>query len=209
MWNNLTIQQVQQIDELRSKLSKDATDADADSEVLAIIDKVTVSTIDSMAWLTFQERRKELAFLLEAPKYEPLQTISIGKRRYKFVYDIRQMPFARYIEGKTFAQDFVKNLHKLAATMVLPMKRTWYGKWVTDKYDAANHEQYATDMLQAPYGSIYSSALFFCNLYRNWIIALRDYMIKEQVSKGKTQEEAEQLVNALCQSLDGIIQPNK
>ena len=208
MWNKLTIQQAQQIDKLRQK-AKGLTETDIDAELLAIIHKVPLSKIDSMAWLEFQEKRKELSFLLTEPGAKPLQYINIGRKRYKFVYDVRKMPFARYVESKEFSKDFVGNLHRLAATMVIPMKRTLFGRWVEQPYNADKHEEYANDMLNAPYGQIYASAVFFCNLYKNWIIVLKDSMILEQQSKGKTKEEAENLVNDLCRYLDGITQPSK
>ena len=208
MWNKLTIQQVQKIENLRQQ-AKGLTEADIDAELLAIIYNVPVSTIDSMAWLEFQEKRKELFFLMTEPEIKPLQYIDIGKKRYKFVYDVRKMPFARYVESKEFSKNFVGNLHRLAATMVLPMKRKLFGGWKELPYNSDKHEEYANDMLNAPYGQIYASAVFFCNLYKNWITVLKDSMILEQQSKGKTREEAENLVNDLCRYLDGIIQQNR
>jgi hypothetical protein len=208
MWNKLTIKQAQEIDKLRRKLTKEYTAADVDTELLAIIRGVPISTIDSMKWVDFVEARKELVFLENEPKGKPIQHIRIGKRRYRFVYDIRQMPFARYIEGKTFAQDFVQNLHKIAATMVIPQKRGFFC-WKDDHYDASKHEVYSNDMLHAPYEAIYASAVFFCTLFRNWIIASKDSMISQLVSKGMEKEEAEKQVNDLCVSLGGITPQNK
>jgi hypothetical protein len=208
MWNKLTVRQAQEIDKLRRKVSKEYTEADVDTELLAIIKNVPVSVIDSMKWVDFVEARKELVFLENEPKGKPVKYIKIGKRAYRMVYDIRQMPFARYIEGKTFAQDFVTNLHKIAATMVMPQRKTWF-RWVDDKYDAAKHEIYANDMQQAPYEAIYASTVFFCNLFKNWIIVSKDYMINELANKGMTKEEAEKQVNDLCKYLDGITPQSK
>lgn len=208
MWNKITIQQAQEIDKLRRNITKEYTAADVDTELLAIIRGVSVDTIDSMKWVDFVEARKELVFLENEPKAKPIQFIKVNGKRYRFVYDIRQMPFARYIEGKTFAQDFVQNLHKIAATMVMPQVRTWIG-WKDGKYDATKHEQYAADMLQAPYEAIYASAVFFCNLFKNWIIVSKDSMINQLVSKGMEKVEAEKQVNVLCESLDGITRPNR
>jgi hypothetical protein len=208
MWNKITVKQAQEIDKLRRNINKEYTEADVDTELLAIIRNTTIQAIDSMKWVDFVEARKELVFLENEPKAKPIKHIKVGKRRYRMVYDIRQMPFARYIEGKTFAQDFVQNLHKIAATMIMPQRRTCI-RWVDDKYDAAKHDVYANDMLQAPYEVIYASAVFFCNLFKNWIIVSKDYMINELVSKGMTNEEAVKQVNDLCRYLDGIIPQNK
>lgn len=208
MWNKITVKQAQEIEKLRRNLKKEYTQADVDTELLAIILNTTIEAIDSMSWADFVEARKQLDFLEKEPNAKPAKYIKIGKRRYRMVYDIRQMPFARYIEGKTFAQDFVENLHKIAATMVMPQRRTWI-RWVDDKYDATKHSVYANDMLQAPYEVIYASAVFFCNLFKNWIKVSKDCMIIELVNKGMIKEEAEKQVNDLCKFLDGITPPSK
>ena len=204
MWNKLTIQQAQEIDKLRRNLSKEDTEIDIETRLLSIILNKNQSEIDSLGWQEYLDQRAALKFLEQEPEGTPIQTVTIGKRKYRFVYDIRQMPFARYIESKTFAKDFVGNLHKLAASMVIPQRKTWYGKWKDAKYDASKHIEYSTDMLQAPFEAVYGSAVFFYHLYKNWIIASRDYMIAEQVKTGKSQEEAEKLVNDLVKSMDGI-----
>lgn len=209
MWNKLTIQQAQEIDKLRRNVSKEDTEIDVETRLLSIILNKQQSEIDSLGWQEYLDQRAALKFLEQEPEGTPIQTVTIGKRKYRFLYDIRQMPFARYIESKTFAQDFIGNLHKLAASMVIPQRKTWYGKWKDEKYDASKHIEYATDMLQAPFEAVYGSAVFFYHLYKNWIIASKDYMIKEQVKTGKTQEEAEKLVNDLCSSLDGITRLRK
>jgi hypothetical protein len=209
MWNKLTIQQAQEIDKLRRNVYKEDTEIDVETKLLSIILNKQQSEIDSLGWQEYLDQRAALKFLEQEPEGTPIQYVTIGKRKYRFVYDIRQMPFARYIESKTFAQDFVGNLHKLAASMVIPQRKTWYGKWKDVKYDASKHIEYATDMLQAPFEAVYGSAVFFYHLYKNWIIASKDYMINEQVKMGKTQEEAEKLVNDLCSSLDGITRLRK
>ena len=204
MWNKLTIQQAQEIDKLRRNVSKDDTEIDIETKLLSIILNKNQSEIDSLGWQEYLDQRAALKFLEQEPEGTPIQHVTIGKRKYRFVYDIRQIPFARYIESKTFAKDFIGNLHKLAASMVIPQRKTWYGKWKDTKYDASKHIEYSNDMLQAPFEAVYGSAVFFYHLYKNWIIASKDYMIAEQVKTGKSQEEAEKLVNDLLRSMDGI-----
>ena len=201
MWNKLTIQQAQQIDLLRQ--SKDTT-LEVETSILAVINNVPQSEIDSLSWVDYLKQRNELTFLETPPEGKPIEFVTIGKKRYRFIYDIRQMPFARYIEGKTFSQSFMQNLHKLAASMVVPQKRTFFG-WKDLKYDASKHEQYAEDMLNAPFEAVYSSAVFFYHLFRNWIEASKVYLIKEQMNRGMTMEEAVKLVTDLCLYLDGNI----
>ena len=121
---------------------------------------------------------------------------------------ITKMPFGRYVETKAFVGDIYANLHKLGATMVMPQKRTWYGRWVDDKYDAGMHEDYAEDILAANFTDVYFSLVFFYQVYRNWIEVTKDYLVTKMMMTGQTMEQSSQVVTNLCSILDGIIQPN-
>lgn len=200
MWNKLTIQQAQEIDLV---LKKDAPPLDIEVELLSIINGLTIDEVDSLEWGKYTELRKSLDFLNKKPDGKAIPYVTLGNKRYRFIYDIRQMPFARYIEGKTFSVDFVGNLHKLAASMSVQQRKNWYGRWVDQKYNAAKHSEYAEDLLQAPFEAVYSAAVFFYQVYRIWIESSRDYLISEQVKAGMTTQEAEKLVSDLCRYLDG------
>jgi hypothetical protein len=115
------------------------------------------------------------------------------------------MPAARYIESKVFSKDTLANLHKIAASMVIPQRRNWFGKWVDDKYDASKHEQYSADMQEAKFVDVYHSLVFFYQVYKNWIEVSQDYMIAEMTKTGMKQTEAGLVVELLSKSMDGII----
>ncbi len=121
---------------------------------------------------------------------------------------IKNMPSARYIESKVFSKDTLGNLHKIAASMVIPQKKNWYGKWIDDKYDASKHEEYAADMQEANFIHVYHSLVFFYQVYRNWIEVTRDYMKTEMTTAGMTTEQADSVLLLLCESTGGIIPPN-
>ncbi len=118
------------------------------------------------------------------------------------------MKAARYIESKVFSTDLISNLHKLAASMVMPQRKTWYGKWVDDTYDAAKHSEYAADIQASNFVHIYHSVVFFYQVYRNWIEVSKGYLVQEMTNKGLTKEVADQVVQTLCETLDGNIAPN-
>ena len=92
--------------------------------------------------------------------------------------------------------------------MVMPQRKTWYGKWVDDKYDAAKHSEYAADLQASNFVNVYHSVVFFYQVYRNWIEVTKDYLVEEMMSKGLTKEVADQVVQTLCETLDGSIAPN-
>jgi len=207
-WNNLTLWQYQQLMPIITNPNKDWTELDKEVKLLSVITGLTEYQIDSLTIEDLKELRKDLAFLDEPIEGKPVDFIVINGRRYRMNYDIKNMPAARYIESKVFSKDTLANLHKIAASMVIPQKKTWFGKWVDDKYDASKHEDYAADMQEANFIHVYHSLVFFYQVYRNWIEVSRDYMIREMTTTGMTTEQAAAVVQLLCESTGGIIPPN-
>jgi hypothetical protein len=207
-WNNLTLWQYQQLMPIITNPEKDWTELDKEVKQLAVISGLTEYQIDSLSIETLKEMRQDLAFLDEPIEGKPVDFIVVNGRRYRMNYDIKNMPAARYIESKVFSKDTLGNLHKIAASMVVPQKKTWFGKWIDDKYDASKHEDYAADMQEANFIHVYHSLVFFYQVYRNWIEVSRDYMTVEMMKAGMTEMQADSVVLLLCESTGGIIPPN-
>ena len=207
-WNNLTLWQYQQLIPILTKPEKNWTELDKETKMLSVITGLTEYQIDSLSLQTLKELRQNLAFLDEPIEGKPVNFIVVNGKRYRINYDIKNMPAARYIESKVFSKDTLGNLHKIAASMVIPQKKNWFGKWVDDKYDASKHEEYAADMQESNFIHVYHSLVFFYQVYRNWIEVSRDYMIQEMTTAGMTTEQATAVVTLLCESTGGIIPPN-
>jgi len=100
---------------------------------------------------------------LNKGKYKKI--IRIKNRFYWINYDISKLDAGRYVETATFGVDLLDNLHKLMATMVVPIKLTWKGlKYL--EYDAMKHEQIAEDMLQADFKNSYYSCVSFLSSFK-------------------------------------------
>jgi hypothetical protein len=207
-WNELTLWQYQQIMPILTNPDKDWTELDKEVKLLTIVTGLTEHQIDSLGIQDLKELRKDLTFLDDPIEGKPVNYIKTNGRQYRINYDIKNMPFARYIESKVFSKDTVGNLHKIAASMVIPQKKNWLGKWKDDKYDASKHEEYSQDMQEANFISVYHSLVFFYQVYRNWIEVSRDYMKAEMMKAGMTEDQADSAVLLLCESTDGIIQSN-
>ena len=207
-WNELTVWQYQQIYPIVTKPEKDWTNLDVESKLVGIIYNLTDTQVDSLSISQFNNLRGTLDFLDHKIEGKPVKYTEVNGKRYRFIYDVQQMKAARYIESKVFSTDLINNLHKLAASMVMPQRKTWYGKWVDDKYDAAKHSEYAADIQASNFVHIYHSVVFFYQVYRNWIEVTKDYLVTEMTSKGLTKEVAEGVVQTLCETLDGNIAPN-
>ena len=208
MWNKITVWQYQQIYTALNSKDKDATDLDLEVKLVAIVNNMTEMQIDSLPLNEYKELSKSITFLNEPILGTRKKHIAISiNRRYKINYDISKMPFARYIESKVFSEDLYGNLHKLAATMVIPQKRK-FGFWFDQPYDASRHQEYSNDMLEAKFVDVYHSLVFFYQLYRNWIEVLQDYLVNKMVETGMNQNKAKEAVVSLCTILDGNIPPN-
>lgn len=205
-WKDVNVFQWQQIVNLFTK-EKDLTELDLAVKSVAIVKNMTEHQIDSLPISELNPLLKSIAFIHEEIKPEPVKYIQVGKKRYKCIYDVRKIPAARYIESKYFSKDVNGNIHRIAACMVMPMKRTLFG-WKVDKYDASRHEEYSQDMLEASITSVLGSVVFFCLVYRNWIKASKDYLVQEMMSKSLTKYQAEVLYQTLCETLDGFIRPH-
>ena len=207
-WNELTVWQYQQIYPIVTKPEKDWTTLDVESKLVGIIFNLTDTQVDSLSVGQFNNLKATLGFLDDKIEGKPVKYTEVNGKRYRFIYDVQQIKAARYIETKVFSTDLVGNLHKLAASMVMPQKKTWYGKWVDDKYDASKHSEYAEDLQGAKFMHIYQSVVFFYQVYRNWIEVSQGYLIQEMIAKGMDTETALKVVQTLCATLDGNIVPN-
>jgi|LakMenEpi02Jun12_1017388.scaffolds.fasta_scaffold00020_5 hypothetical protein len=207
-WNQLTLWQYQQIMPILQNPDKDWTELDKEVKLLTIVTGLTEHQIDSLGIQDLKELRKDLQFLDDPIEGSAVNYIKVNGKQYRINYDIKNMPFARYIESKVFSQDTVANLHKIAASMIIPQKKNWLGKWKDEKYDASKHEVYSHDMQEANFIDVYHSLVFFYQVYRNWIEVSQDYMKQEVMKAGMTEEQADSVQQLLCESMDGIIPLN-
>jgi hypothetical protein len=208
MWDKINVWQYQQIYNVYNSKDKYLTEIEVNSKLVSIVNDMTEAQVDSLTITQFNKLKKSILFLTKPIAGKPVKYISINKnKRYKINYDVSKMPFARYIESKVFSEDLYNNLHKLAATMVIPQKRI-LGIWFKQKYDASKHEQYSEDMLTARFIDVYHSLVFFYQVYRNWIEVSQDYMVSKLMQTGMTQDKAKEVVQDLCTTLDGSIPPN-
>ena len=209
MWDKINVWQYQQIYNAINTKDKDETDLDLEVKLVSIVNNMTEMQIDSLPLNEYKELSKTIAFVNEPIIGKPVKYIQVSRsKRYRLNYDVSKMPFARYIESKVFSEDLYGNLHKLAATMVIPQKRSRFGIWFDEKYDASKHEQYSDDMLTARFIDVYHSLVFFYQVYRNWIEVSQDYLVKKMVEAGMEAAQAKEVVQDLCSILDGNIQPN-
>jgi hypothetical protein len=203
-WNDVTVYQYQQIQNI-----KEEDIFDADIKLVSIMYNITEKQVDALSMAEFNEKKKEISFVHGEPLVPKTNKyLKVKKKVYRFVPDIRQIKVGatgRYITTKYFQKNVVENLHKIAASMIIPQKKGWFGL-KDDTYDALKHEEYADDMLHAKITEVYGMIVFFCKVYLNWIDNSKDYLIQTMMMVGKTNHlESEKLVSNLWTYMDGYI----
>lgn len=201
-WNDINLYQYQQIIEA----NKIEYPIDRIDRLIAIVNNWTANQVNDLNVEKYNAEVKRLAFLDTEPDGQPVKYIDVNGKRYKCIYDVRKMPSARYIESKVFQTDLIPNLHKLAASMVVPMKKTLWG-WKEVPYDSTNHSIYSDDMLEAKFKDIYHSIVFFYHVYRIWIEVSRGYLKTQLEMQGVNQSE--KALQDLLNIMDGSIAPHK
>jgi len=205
-WSNVTVFQYQQINELYAN-SKELTDLDISVKVASILTNQTENQIDSLPVKELAPLLESISFINDEIKPEAVKVLKINGKRYKCVYDVRNIPASRYIESKHFSSDVMGNLHKIMACMVIPQRRGWFG-WVNAKYDAGKNSDYSQDMLEAAIVSVLGSVDFFYQVYKIWIKNSRDYMVQQMMEQGVERMKAEEVHQVLCSIMDGYTKPN-
>lgn len=205
-WSDINVFQYQQLYKLFNE--KDSiTDDEFILRLAAISTNRTENEVKSLPFHQYEKIVEGLGFINEQIPSVTVSRIKVNGKVYRCIYDVRNMPAARYIESKHYALDVIPNLHKLMATMVMPQRKGWMG-WTDDKYNAALHSQYADDFLQAKITEVLGSVVFFYQIFRNWIRSSQGYLIREMVKTGMTMDEAILGYISLCDIMDGFIKPN-
>jgi predicted AlkP superfamily pyrophosphatase or phosphodiesterase len=202
-WNNLTLQQFQEIHKLSTDTSLD--EIEKVSRTICIIHGLTEMQVDDLAITEFNRLAAECKFLnTDAIPGKPVKSFRVGVKKYAINYKPTTLKHRQYVEILHFADKPVENMHLIMASLVNPVK--WGFK---KKNKAEDHEAIANDMLNAPLLPVYHSCVFFCKLFKGLIEHTQGFLIKEMMDKGATRKQAISLVASSLNAMDGFIQQSK
>lgn len=203
-WNNLTLQQFQDIYALSRDTSLDELERTA--RAISIIYDKSESQVDDMTLNEFNKLGTEAAEMLKMENIpgKPVKSFRVGAKRYGINYKPQTMTHRQYVEILTFGEKPIANMHLIMASIVQPMR---FGIRFKNKSD--DHVKVAEDMLNAPFLAVYHSCVFFCKLYSALIKHIRGYLIEQMMTKGMTQAQAENLVTISINVMDGYFQQSK
>lgn len=208
-WKDLTVAHYQALYPVL--MSKDLTPFEREVLIVSILHNITETQIDHLHLDKYKELRAACSFIYTDIPGRPKKHLRGKKRRYKVVYQVDKIPFARYAEIQQFKgeteKEYIDNLHMVVASMVVPMRRR-LGIWVKDKYDASAHGDYAEDLQESSFVDVFHTVVFFYHLYNALIKTMSGYMIEQMMKQGKSRDQATEEHAALCSALDGFITAN-
>lgn len=206
----LTIQKFQAINEVSISPIEDI---DKSIQYLSILMNRPVEEIQKMSVDDINKMSADIVgymnhtYTQKMKKDKPQRYIKTNGQWYEIHYDLTKEPYnaGRYVEVVTFSKDIIKNLHKILASMVTPVKFDWF----TFKFKPVKeisrypHSRIALDMLNADVSIAYHSAVFFWTIFNKFIQNSQIYL------KGmkKNQMEAKKILLNLQKISDGYIQP--
>jgi hypothetical protein len=197
-WHDVTVYQWQELAGLQEEDEQEQA-----VKTIAILSGETENSIRRMSFDEVARFAKATEFLrtTEIP-IKQVDKIKASGNFYRVNYDVKTMPTARYVEVKHFGGNFIENIHKIAASMVMPTKKTFFG-YAVQPFNSADHEKYANDLLTASIPEVMGALTFFYEASRNWISSMKDSLISEMARLGMTQTQAETMYTHLCSSMDG------
>ena len=197
-WNKITVRQYQDIFPIITDES--LTDLDKLVKVIGILTGYDEDFIDSWPINKLNEYRHLFEFDF---KKEARKRVKVNGRYYRFNWEVNKLKAARYIEAKTFVgEGLFQNLHRIMASCVIPQMKVGF-LYFDKKYNAADHDKYATDLLDAPFPFVYNACVFFCQLLMKWIDVTLSY--SEELKGKMTVNQIKALRESLQSITDGFI----
>jgi hypothetical protein len=197
-WNKITVRQYQDIFPIIA--DDNLSDLDKLVKVISILTGYNEDFIDSWPIDKLNEYRHLFEFDF---KKEARKRVKVNGRYYRFNWEVNKLKAARYIEAKTFVgEGLFQNLHRLMASCVIPQRKVGF-LYFDKKYNAAHHDKYATDLLDAPFPFVYNACVFFCQLLMKWIDVTLSY--SEELKGKMTESQIKALRESLQSITDGFI----
>ena len=197
---------VRQFQEINKVSEFELSELDKSILIVKIFTGYGDKEIDKMSTKKFNRLCKVIksmidSYVAKVEKGKPKKFIKVNGTLYRLEYDITRLASGKYVEAITFKDDMIGNLHKLLATMAIPMKWTWKGL-KAQPYEGQDHSRIAEDMLEADFDVAYHACVFF--------YAVLTQSIRSLNISGISQEEQilVALEKHLFKILDGFTMPN-
>lgn len=170
---------VRQFQELFHIVEMDLPDIELSTIIVKTLTGKSDAEIENMPVKKFnkicRDAKKSIdTYVSNVDKKKAVKFIKVNGTLYQLHYDMKRMNAGKYVEAATFSQEPIKNLHKILATMAVPMRWTWRGLRAK-AHSEQKHEDIAADMLDADFEVAYAACVFFCKVWGELIRNLSTY----------------------------------
>jgi hypothetical protein len=207
-FEDLTVFQYQEL----YKIQKSTLDyEDKATQCVSVLTGKTEREIESMPLKDFNTAVSSISTIFEQANltYEPKRFISINGSRFGICYEPAKLNAGQYLTVQHFMKgDVVENMHYIIASLTYPVKKFWWGERSLP-HDSSKHAEIAEGIRDLPFMTVWSACVFFCELLKNSINSLRDYLEKELLKTGMSREKAGQMIAGLQQAMDGFSTPKE
>lgn len=202
----MTVRQVQGIVKIQASAMDDL---DKQTEILSILTGKTPRELEGMSLTAYRDLYAKMRDLLTGFDKMPGMPVKY-LNGFKIPYDVSSMDYGQWVTLMHFTGngDTVGNMHLILASIVQPSKKI-AGMRFTQKNNPEHHALYAEALLDAKVIEVYHSCLFFCQMFRNSLHAIRGYLTRELIAKGANPKQAYQTIWDSIKSMDGFIAQNK
>jgi len=185
-WSEITLSQFQQITTIQNVAN--ATDIMQDLEILSILSDTQVDTIANISIKDLKKLNQAISLMSELPSSGIIDKIVFDKKTYYFNHKLNDLMLSQYIDLCTYTKnnnDIIHNAHRIMTIFVSQKGQ---------EYTMANIEKNAELFKEMPMSVVYPMVVFFCNLYNNFVSAIRDYL---ELQTSKEMIEIEKMLTEL------------
>jgi hypothetical protein len=149
----------------------------------------------------------KITFLKNLPEAKAVNTIKLNGKTYKANLLVTELTAGQYIDLSEFIKSPINNLHKIMATLYLPCKKTWYGKWVVEKYNGKTHKDRADEFYRyMPVSVAYPASVFFYQISKGLTTNIETYFINKGMEELERAAKLLRVQSGNSKSVGGGIQ---
>lgn len=171
--NDLTVKQFQEINQI-IRTEKDCLESHI--KLISCLFGKSIEWVESHTPAQIGAWAREIDKLLKSPINKKVKSfIRAGKHFYKPMLEIQNIKAGQLIALKFYeerASGTQVHLHNQLACVFTRL--TWYGK--AKKYNSSDHEDIASDMLEAKVGEVYGVLFFYTNVFEKLNLVTQTYL---------------------------------
>lgn len=175
MWHNITLGKFQQLTDIVQGQNFDH-EIERSVKLLACLFDRPEAEYEAMPLRDLVAETEKLSFLFneQVPVTDPPKRITVNGRMYKPLYEFTDVTAGQFIDCMGATKDreeLVYKMHLVLASLCVPCRGNWLGRWTPGSYGDVPFHQVADDMLQVPIITANSISLFFWTVWIGFLKA--------------------------------------